>query len=281
MSRDGSVESWPRRVEEGRELPADFAAVISGSFDGFPYCVRVPASRYFREVLPEQVFCLDAARLALLRRRRGSLLVRGFGLGEIEALESESRLLSSRLRIFPREGTPLSLPYNTVGEKLFRPLVRAFIDGQGEAPTPGRRLSSLATDPFEELMARDYRYHGRALELLGEEEVLAGFYHPEVSAPLSLQARRIATAYLLVATPRVLFCLSEQLAFRISRRQEHGQLTRYLPMRGGLRAEIETGQGEGLGAELRLSRGRTSFSYPLAPSEEGRLRGFLAAAGLG
>lgn len=94
MSRDGCIETWPREYKTPQELDCDYASAIRGSFARFPYCVRTPPARVFREYYPEQILCLGESRIVLFMHSGVTVSSVDCSLEAIDVLESETTLLS-------------------------------------------------------------------------------------------------------------------------------------------------------------------------------------------
>jgi hypothetical protein len=264
MSRDGSVEIWSRQIKTPDELANDYASAIRNAFNEFPYCVRTPPERAFHDSYPEQLLSLGESRIALLWRKRGVVNSIIHNLASIDVLESETTLLASRLKVYPREGNPFAVPYNAVGESLFKPFIAAFKDARGTKVSESDMLRSLKPHPFHYLITQDYRYHSYVFEALPDDSPKAHFYHPVTHVPLFLQRWRIISAYLLIASPSMLYCLSEEPPLRSSRQAEYSIKFRYMPYSSGVRFGIEARGKEERFQTLSIHAGLTTFTIPLA-----------------
>ena len=280
MSRDGSIETWSREITTPDELSGGYASAIRNIFTLFPYCVRTPPDRSFHESSPEQLLCLAESKLALLMRRRGVVSSVVQGLDAIDVLESETTLLSSRLRIYPRAGEVLSIHYNSVCAALFHPFVAAYQDFHGSAIGAGEALCATKPNPFHYLMERDYRYHSYVFDVLRGDTPRAHFYHPAVKVPVALHRWRIISSYLLVASASLLYCLSEEPPLRSSRRAEYSIMFRYLPLSRGLGLELRAAENEERFSWLAIRSGSTTFRIPVATEERTSFEVFRRSIGL-
>jgi hypothetical protein len=182
-------------------------------------------------------------------------------LATIEALETETELLHSCITLHPQQGSPQRIPFNTVVDDLFAPLLATYVQVHG-----GTSAAPGSPDPCPELLALDYRYHRYAHEILAGVEATAHFHHPAEPVPSLFNGSRLIPSYLLVSSGSMLYSLSEPAAFRPGSHGSFGLRVLYLP----LTADFTLGQrpvpGESRYQTLVLRSGQTSFDLPLAAS---------------
>jgi len=278
MSRDGSVETWPKPIGAPGELADDFASAIGKTFDEFPYCVRTPPDHAFHGNYPEQFLCLADSRMAIYRRKKGVVDARVCGLDSIDSLESETTLLASRLKVYPDDGKPFAVPYNAVGERHFKPFITAYKSARGSRVKESEMLRSISPDPFRQLAKQDFRYHNYVFDALPDDAPRAHFYHPATKVPNLLQRSRIISAYLLVASPSMLYCLSEEPPLRSSRKAEYSIMFRYMPFSAGVGLDVTERGGEDRFKTLSIRAGKTIFAVPLSIEELATFDAFRRAS---
>jgi hypothetical protein len=268
MSIDGAVETWSRQVLRPEDLPEACAALLPGLFETFPYCVRSPAMRSLRISEPETFLFLEETRLVIMKRRRTGVAVFQADFSSIDALETETTLLHSCLTVHPRHGQPERVPFNTVMEQLYVPVVAAYRRARSEPVPAAERLRALRPNPFQDLLKRDYKYYTYAFLVLPDDAVRARFYHPAAFVPGFVHWLRLIPSYLLVASGSMLYSFSEKEPFRRRNRADYSLLVRYLPLSSGLTAGLQPVAGEHRYRLLTLQTGATRFEIPLARTLE-------------
>ncbi|HUW39371.1 MAG TPA: hypothetical protein VMV90_00055 [Rectinemataceae bacterium] len=277
MSRDGSVETWSSRFEEPGLMPAACADMVAEAFPDFPYCVRAPASRGMRGSEPETFLCQALSRVLVIKKRRSGYEKRLFELADVDALETATTLLASRMSFYLRGGDRVSLLYNTVSSYFFVPMIAAFRRYRALEAPPERRVRSIRPDPFADLVRTDYKYHSYAVEVMGDDELAARFYHPETPVPRFLDSSRIISSYILTLSPSMFYGISEEPPFRSKRMAEYSHMTRYVPLDAGVRFEYVPLADERRYRMLELRSGGARFRYPLAAGEAERFDRFEEA----
>lgn len=280
VSVDGAVETWSRQILRPEDLPEDGAVPIRELFPVFPYCVRSPAMRSFRISEPESFLCLGEPRVAVLKRGRSGVKVFQAELASIAMLEMETTLLHSCLTLHSKDGQTVAVPYNTVMESLFAPVVAAYLKARAVAVPEAAQLRSLCPDPFGDLMTRDYKYHSYAFQVLPGDEVKARLYHPSACVPSLFHWLRLIPSYLLVASGSMLYVLSEKEPFRPRNRADYSLLVRYVPLSQGVSASFRSVLGEHRYRMVTFQAGATSFEMPLARELEAEFAAFADAVPL-
>ena len=229
LSVDGSVETWSRELTHKEDLPAEIAALLPEYFAGFPYCVFTPAMESPVEA-PESYVLLEGTSLVVARRSLQGVTVFQSDLEAIDALETQTSLLQSCITFHPRGGKPQAVPFNTVVEDLFSPILAAFLEVHGATMDEAAQFRSVHPDPFDDLVTRDYKYHAYASSVLAGERIKARFYHPTETVHGLFSGSRLIPSYLVAATGSMLYAFSEKEPFRDLDKTAYGLVVRYLPL---------------------------------------------------
>jgi len=267
-SIDGSVETWSRAITTAADLPVECAALLPGLFATFPYCVRTPAMHDHQPVEPESFLFLGGSTLAIMKRTRHGVSLFRTDLGAVDALVTETALLRSCITFHPRSGRPEAVPFNTVVEDLFAPVISAYLKVRGTTAHETTQLRPVHPDPFDDLLARDYKYHAYAANVLPGDEARSRFYHPTESVPGLFNGTRLIPSYLLVASGSMLYCLSENAPFRSRNKADYSLMVRYIPCGPAFSIGCRFVKGENRYRMMVLQRGATTFELPLARALE-------------
>jgi hypothetical protein len=274
MSVDGAIETWSRRLARREDLPRECTALLPGWREEFPVCVHSPAIRNSLVAEPETfLFCNDF-RLVVMKRSPGEVSVFQSALDAIEALEMETTLLHSCLTLHPRNASPVRLPFNTVSEHLFAPVVAAYRKARAAEVPEATQLRSLGPDPFRELRVRDCKYHAFAFRVLAGDEVKGFFHHPTEPAPELCHRSRVIPSYLLVSSSSMLYALSTRNRFHSEQIADYSLLARYIPFSSGIVLDLRSTPGNRSYRMLELGAGSTGFELPLASRAEPDFTGF-------
>jgi len=269
-SVDGSVETWSRELTRTEDLPVEIAARMPELFQDFPYCVRTPALNEE----PESYLFLDGPRVAILRRTPGGVSVFQSELDAIDALETETTLLQSSLTFHPRNGEAQVVRFNTVVEDLFSPVVLAFLEVHGAGADEAAAFRGVQPNPFDDLIARDYKYHAYASSILPDEAPRASFYHPTETVHGLFNGSRLIPSYLLVATGPMLYGFSEKEPFRDLEKTNYGLVVRYIPVGSGFALGERALRGTSHYRMAVLKAGATAFEFPLSSANEAEFKAF-------
>jgi len=273
-SVDGSVETWSREITRPDDLPTDCAGLVDASFEAFPYCVRTPALRYQDRAEPESFLMLEGETLMVLKRVGDALTVFRCEVGALDALATETSLLQSRITFYPRDGKPVSVPFNSVVEDLFAPVVAAYLRARGTSAEESAQLGSVRPDPLEDLRARDHKYHAYANEVLPGDVARSRFYHPTEAVPALLNRSRLIPSYLLVGSASMLYVLSGKQPYRSRNGSDYSLMVRYLPISPDSSIGYRAIPGESRHRMMTLRAGTATFELPLARSAEAEFAAF-------
>ena len=269
-SIDGSVETWSRELTRTEDLPVAIADRMPELFQDFPYCVRTPALNEE----PESFLFLDGPRVVIMRRTLENVSVFQSDLDAIDALETETTLLQSSLTFLPRTGEAQVVRFNTVVEDLFAPVVLAFLEVHGAGSEEAAGLRGVQPNPFDDLIARDYKYHAYATGILPDEAPLASFYHPTETVHGLFNGSRLIPSYLLVATGSMVYGFSEKAPFRDLDKTNYGLVVRYLPVNAGFALGDRALRGTSHYRMAVLKAGATAFEYPVSSANEAEFQAF-------
>jgi hypothetical protein len=267
-SIDGSVETWSRELTRAEDLPVECTALLPGLFQAFPYCVRTPAMTNLRVPEPESFLFLRDSSLVIMKRTAASVSVFQSELEAIDALETETTLLQSSITFYPRDGSPVRIAFNTVVEDLFAPVIASYLKARGTEVHEAAQLRAIQPDPFEDLLARDYKYHSYAFSVLPEDEAKSRFYHPTEPAPDLFSWSRLIPSYLLVASGSMLYGFSEREPFRSRNQADYSLVVRYLPLTPDFAIDFRSPRGENRFRMVTLRAGAAAFELPLARDTE-------------
>jgi len=274
MSVDGALETWSRRLAGREDLPRECAALLPCWREEFPVCVHSPAIRNSLVAEPETfLFCNDS-RLVVMKRSPGEVSVFQSSLDTIEALEMETTLLHSCLTLHPRSAGPVQVPFNTVSEHLFEPVVAAFRKARAAEVPEADPSRFPCPDPFRDLRVLDCKYHAFAFRVLAGDEVKGFFHHPTEPAPGLCHRSRVIPSYLLVSSGSMLYALSTRNRFHSGPIADYSLVVRYLPFASGIALDLRSTPGNRTYRMLELGAGSAGFQLPLASRAERDFTGF-------
>jgi len=279
LSVDGSVETWSRELTRPEDLPVECAALLPDAFEGFPYCVRTPALRHGDDdtPAPESFLFLEGETLVVMKRSLAGISVFRSRLGALDALVTETSLLQSCVTFHPRDGEPVQVPFNTVVEDLFAPVVSAFLKVKGASFGEAAQLGAVRPDPLEDLRTRDHKYHAYASEILPEDAARLRFYHPTEDLPGLFSRSRVISSYLLVASDAMLYALSGKESVRSASDPDYSLLVRYLPLDLDSAISVRSIPGEARLRMATLRAGNAAFELPVARTSEAGFAAFARA----
>jgi hypothetical protein len=275
LSVDGSVETWSRQLTRMEDIPVEIAALMEGRFDGLPYCVRSPAVHNDSISEPESFLFLEGSRLAVAKRSLAGVTLFQADLADIDAVETETALLHSVLTIVPRDGRPERIPFNSVVEDLFAPVVEAYLRERGGIEGRDGEAESCAG-----LLERDFKYYVHARGVLGANEPKALFYHPTEAVPELFHGSRVIPSYLVAAMGSMVVCFSEGQPFRSRGKAGNSMVVRYLPRSAGYAIGSLPVRGESRYRTMVLRSGSVLLELPLARSAQAEFEAFAQAANL-
>jgi len=270
-SIDGSVETWSRQLTSAEDLPVECSVLLPELFDSFPYCVRTPALND----APESFLLLEGTTLVILRRTREGVSLFHSDLEAIDALETGTTLLQSSITFHPRAGQPEVVPFNTVVEDLFAPVVAVYLEVHGADLDEAAGFRPVHPDPFEDLVSRDYKYHAYAASILPGETLKGRFYHPTETVHGLFNGSQLIPSYLLAASSSMLYAFSEKEPFRDLDKTNYGLVVRYLPLASGFAAGQRALRGTSRYRMTTLKAGATAFEFPLSNDNEAEFAAFL------
>ncbi len=233
-------------------------------------------NRYSYKAEGESFLCLDGRKIEFLRRTRSGLRTSSLSLADIDALETCTNLLLSRISFYSREGKKESVYYNTVGEELIHPFINACIDTWNVFKKTDTIVSEPENDPFEDLSSIDFKYHSYARTTITNAHVIARFYHPSFPVPSFFDASRVITSYLLAATSTILYAFSEEPPFRSKKYAEYSAMKRFMPLTHNLHVGIQRKKRPKAEYEmLTIHSGSAVFTLPLACRYEAEALSFI------
>jgi hypothetical protein len=274
LSVDGSVETWSRELTRKEDLPVEISALLPEYFEGFPYCVYTPALES-PVAADESYVLLEGTNLVVARRSLAGVSVFQADLEAIGALETETALLQSSITFFPLGGQPQVVPFNTVVEDLFSPILGAYLEVHGATLDEAAQFRSVHPDPFDDLVTRDYKYHAYATSVLAGERVRGRFYHPTETVHGLFNGSRLIPSYLLAATGSMLYAFSEKAPFRDLDKTSYGLVVRYLPLSANLSVGQRALKGSNRYHMTVLQSGEARFEFPLEVAIAGEFDAFL------
>jgi len=274
MPMQGVTDPWSTRLSRPGDLPAECAALLPDLSADFPYCVRSPAVHSFLISEPESFLFLTRSQVVIMKRGRKGISVFRSGLDALAALEAETTLLQSCLTFHPREGNPECIPFNSVAETLFQPVIEAFLAVR-RAPVPGSdQLRSLRPDPFQDLRRRDFKYHTFAFIVLSPDGVKGRFYHSAEPVPGKFRRNRIIPSYLMVSSGSMLYAISEKRPTRSRKTADYSVLIRYIPLSQELSIGFRPLLREARYRMVVLRAGGSTFEMPLHRAFESEFADF-------
>ena len=274
LSVDGSVETWSRELNRKEDLPVEIAALLPEFFEGFPYCIYTPAMEGPVQA-PESYLLLEGTSLVIARRSHAGVQVFQSDLEAIDALETGTALLQSSITFFPRGGQPQEVPFNTVVEDLFSPVLAAYLEVHGATMDEAAQFRSVHPDPFDDLITRDYKYHAYASSVLAGERVKARFYHPTETVHGLFSGSRLIPSYLVAATGSMLYAFSEQEPFRDLDKNAYGLVVRYLPLSPEFTIAERPLKGSNRYRMHAFRNGDAEFELPFEAALAPEFEGFL------
>jgi len=88
-------------------------------------------------------------------------------------------------------------------------------------------------------IVEDFRYFSYINQAMPDDLPEKQFYHPlKKVLVLIVKPWRIISSYLMVASPSMLYCLSEEPPLRSSRHAEYSIMFRYMPLSSGVSFQI-------------------------------------------
>jgi hypothetical protein len=271
---DGSLTTWSRAITRAEELPAECAALLPGRFETFPYAVHTPAMGAHE---PESFLFLGGPRLVVVKRTQAGLSVFQTELDAITVLETETVLLSSSLTFHTVDGRTEGVPFNSVVEDLFAPVVAAYLQARGGDLDPAAQVRAIHPDPFEDLIARDDKYQACPASFTPGARPRGRFYHPTEVVHGLFNGSRLIPSYLLVASGDMLCSFSEKAPFRDLDKTGYGLVVRYFPLTEAFSVGQRPLKGSSRYRMLVLQAGPAVFEHPVASGSEPALRTFLEA----
>ena len=277
-SIDGSVETWSRPITGAEDLPADVLALLGRTYPEFPYCVHTPALGLPQQ--PESFLFLGGDLLMVAKRGGLGLTLFRATLDSLDAVTVETALLQSSITFHPREGKSVTIPFNTVVDDLFAPVLDAFLASKGASVQEAAQLATVRPDPLEDLRARDHKYYTYALDILPGEGLRSRFYHPTAAAPAPGRRDRQIPAYLLAASGSMLYVLSGPKPFRTDSGSDYSLVVRYLPINETSGLSYQAVPGERGYRMVSFRSGAIAFELPLARSADAEFTAFAQSAQL-
>jgi hypothetical protein len=264
------AETWARLVREHGELPVGYGSHFPVDAREKPYVVLVPEIlRPPRLKRTEKLVCVFDGRIKVLERIRDRVRAVEFGLDAIETLVHGEILLYSWLSV-TAGGRSLAIPYNTVDDQLFNPVihtVRRKMSGEADLRSDTQRHErELMKLGF--LRNVDYKFFHRSRRVVLPGSVILGsLYQPDHAA-----FRVHLPTVLCILTDRELIVLREQDRERGLKTSRHGVISTYVPLKkinrinfgnGGVQALLENGETVRI-ALVRGHAGLPEFKAALA-----------------
>ncbi|NNM54183.1 MAG: hypothetical protein HKM05_05610 [Spirochaetales bacterium] len=182
-SRDGSVETFPWKVEEIAQVPPEWLGAINNP-EELPYMVFCPGSTTRVNYTTPRFIAFDQVNLTILELTKTGPQSRIFPWEHIQAWETGTELLISWVAFYyDQEWHQLvsqdrvSMEYNSVGQSLFHPFLTAFLNTHPSIHKIPDQKEARRT--LESLIKIDYRYYAYPNDAFRERALQSLFYHPE------------------------------------------------------------------------------------------------------
>lgn len=244
-----SLRTWARRVTSYEEIPTGFREYFPDS-EEFPYTVFIPPQRWgIFQKRPSRLLSLERDRLLILEARRGKVNAIWHPLQTITYLEYGRFLLKSWLTFTNDTSQTSTIQFNTVNERVFRPIVKAIRRGihlpQPPLSNQQEHQKELAKLGYLNMVNYKYMNFGRE-SLLPGDIILRTVYQPNLCISQAHvfkrpMFKRYLTPHLSILTNRELILIKEHSAVKTETQPEYGGVFIYIPLRQIQHIAFDTG----------------------------------------
>ena len=178
MSSIMTMKSWVTILNSSADIPEVFKDHFYQREEGFPYTVYIPANSTLFKKRDEILLSLYDDSLRVLENSKDGVKEINCSFKEISYMENSSMLMIGRLRIYG--GTPLTLTFNTMGDKIFNKIIETIRRNKKYIKNELKQTEE-AKGILDFLKKSNLKYLNSAREILmDDDKVLNVLFQPEI-----------------------------------------------------------------------------------------------------